>query len=185
LNDAGASLKDTKVRSSEAKQCDPQQKEVAMPVQRLKEYLNRNNVKYVSIVHSEAYTAQEIAELAHVSGKELAKTIVIKKDGQAAMAVLSASHKIEWNLLKAATGAVKVELAGEREFRDMFPDCEVGAMPPFGNLYGMEVFVETSLTRDREIAFNAGSHIELIKLSFEDFSRLVNPKVANFSANNA
>jgi Ala-tRNA(Pro) deacylase len=155
-----------------------------MPVQRLKEYLNRNNVKYVSIVHSEAYTAQEIAALAHVSGKELAKTVVIKKDGQAAMAVLSASHKIDWNLLKAATGAVKVELAGEQEFRDMFPDCEVGAMPPFGNLYGIEVFVETSLTRDREIAFNAGSHIELIKLSFEDFSRLVKPKVANFSAGN-
>lgn len=155
-----------------------------MPIQRLKEYLNRNNVKYVSIVHSEAYTAQEIAALAHVSGKELAKTVVIKKDGQAAMAVLPASHKIDWNLLKAATGAAKVELAGERELRDMFSDCEVGAMPPFGNLYRMEVFVETSLTRDREIAFNAGSHIELIKLSFEDFSRLVKPKVVNFSAGN-
>lgn len=114
MNDAGASLKDTKVRSSEAKQCNPQQKEVAMPVQRLKEYLNRNNVKYVSIVHSEAYTTQEIAALAHVSGKELAKTVVIKNDSQAAMAVLSASHKIDWNRLKAATGAAKVELASEQ-----------------------------------------------------------------------
>ena len=155
-----------------------------MPVQRLKEYLNRNNVKYVSIVHSEAYTAQEIAALAHISGKELAKTVVIKKADKMAMAVLPASHKIDWNLLKAATGAVEIELASEKEFRDMFPDCEVGAMPPFGNLYGMEVFVETSLTRDREIAFNAGSHIELIKLSFEDFSMLVKPKVASFSASN-
>jgi len=153
-----------------------------MPVQRLKEYLNRNNVKFVSIVHSEAYTAQEIAALVHVPGKELAKTVVIKKDGQTAMAVLPASYKIDWSLLKAVTGAVRVELAGEQEFRDMFPDCEVGAMPPFGNLYGMEVFTETSLANDREIVFNAGSHIELIKLSFEDFSRLVKPKVAHFSA---
>ena len=170
---------------TEVKECNPQQKEVAMPVQRLKEYLNRNNVKFVSIVHSEAYTAQEIAALAHISGKELAKTVVVKKDGKAAVAVLPASHKIDWSLLKAATGAVRVELAGEQEFRDMFPDCEVGAMPPFGNLYGMEVFVEMSLTRDSEIAFNAGSHIELIKLSFDDFSRLVKPKVAHFSAGTA
>ena len=172
------------VHSPEVRGMNAYEKEVVMPVQRLKEYLKRNNIKYVSIVHSEAYTAQEIAALAHVSGKELAKTVVIKKDGQMAMAVLSASHKIDWNRLKAATGAVKVELAGEKEFRDMFPDCEVGAMPPFGNLYKMEVFVETSLTRDEEIAFNAGSHIELIKLSFEDFSRLVKPKVASFSTSN-
>ena len=153
-----------------------------MPVQRLKEYLNSNNVKYVSLVHSEAYTAQEIAELTHVSGRELAKTVIVKKDGQMAMAVLPASHKVDWNLLKTATGAVKIELAGEREFEDRFPDCEIGAMPPFGNLYGMDVFVEESLMKDKEIAFNAGSHIELIKLLYEDFARLVKPKVARFSS---
>jgi Ala-tRNA(Pro) deacylase len=153
-----------------------------MPVQRLKEYLNSNNVKYVSIVHSEAYTAQKIAELAHVSGKELAKTVIIKKDGKMAMAVLPASHKIDWDHLKRASGAASIELASEQEFKDMFADCDIGAMPPFGNLYGMEVFVETSLTRDRDIAFNAGSHIELVKLSFEDFSRLVRPKVVSFSS---
>jgi Ala-tRNA(Pro) deacylase len=153
-----------------------------MPVQRLKEYLSSNNVKYVSIVHSEAYTAQGIAELAHIPGKELAKTVIIKKDGKMAMAVLPASHKIDWDLLKQATGATSIELASEQEFTDMFADCDIGAMPPFGNLYGMEVFVETSLTRDKDIAFNAGSHIELVKLSFEDFSRLVRPKVVSFSS---
>jgi Ala-tRNA(Pro) deacylase len=153
-----------------------------MPVQRLKEYLGSNKVKYISIVHSEAYTAQKIAELAHVSGKELAKTVIIKKDGKMAMAVLPASHKIDWDLLKQATGAASLELSSEQEFKDMFADCDIGAMPPFGNLYGMEVFVETTLTRDKDIAFNAGSHIELVKLSFEDFSRLVKPRVVSFSA---
>jgi Ala-tRNA(Pro) deacylase len=153
-----------------------------MPVQRLKEYLNKNHVRYISIIHSEAYTAQEIAELAHVSGRELAKTVIIRKDGKMAMAVLPASYKIDWDLLRTATGAARIELAGEQEFTDMFTDCEIGAMPPFGNLYGMEVFVETGLTRDKDIAFNAGSHVELVKLSMEEFLRLVRPKVVSFSS---
>jgi Ala-tRNA(Pro) deacylase len=152
-----------------------------MPVQRLKEYLGSNNIKYVSIVHSEAYTAQEVAESAHVSGNEMAKTVIIKKDDKMAMVVLPASQKIDWRLLKAETGTSRIELASEREFKNMFPDCEIGAMPPFGNLYAMEVFVDASLTKDKEIAFNAGSHTELIKLSYEDFSRLVKPKVINLS----
>jgi Ala-tRNA(Pro) deacylase len=102
---------------------------------------------------------------------------MVKIDGRMAMAVLPAPQKIDFALLKAGVGATRVELAGEREFMDMFPDCEVGAMPPFGNLYGMEVYVAESLARDEEIAFNAGSHIELIKLSYKDFARLVGPKV--------
>jgi Ala-tRNA(Pro) deacylase len=153
-----------------------------MPAQRLKGYLDLNKIKYVSVVHSEAYTAQEIAELTHIAGKELAKTVIVKKDGQMTMAVLPASHKIDWDLLKEATGADKIGLADEKEFEGMFPDCEIGAMPPFGNLYGMEVYVEESLTKDREIAFNSGSHIELVKLSYEDFSRLIKPKVIRFSS---
>ena len=92
------------------------------------------------------------------------------------MAVLPASQKIDFTLLQAAVGAT-VELAAEQEFTDMFPDCEVGAMPPFGNLYGLEVYVAESLTRDKDIAFNAGSHIELMKLSYKDFSMLVKPKI--------
>lgn len=153
-----------------------------MALQRLKEYLDKNKIKYSSIVHSKAYTAQEIAALAHVSGKELAKTVIVKKDGQMAMAVMPASEKIDWGLLKAATGATKIEIAGEKEFERLFPDCDIGAMPPFGNLYGMEVYVDSALTNDKEIVFNAGTHVELFRLSYDDFARLVKPTEVKFSS---
>jgi Ala-tRNA(Pro) deacylase len=153
-----------------------------MPVQKLKQFLDDQRIKYVTISHSPAYTAQEIAGLAHVPGKELAKTVMVKIDGRMAMAVLPASYQIDFDLLWEATGARTVELASEKEFSDMFPGCEVGAMPPFGNLYNMEVFVAESLAEDEEIAFNAGSHIELIRLAYEDFERLVQPDVLKFSA---
>ncbi|MEE8264606.1 MAG: YbaK/EbsC family protein [Gammaproteobacteria bacterium] len=155
-----------------------------MPVRKLKEFLNSHDIKYVTINHSPAYTAQEIAESAHIPGKELAKTVIIKIDGKLAMAVLPASYKIDLEQFKNATGASNVELANEREFRQMFPECEVGAMPPFGNLYDMEVFVAQTLAEDEAIAFNAGSHTELIKLSYKDFEHLVEPKVIKFSALN-
>lgn len=153
-----------------------------MPVQKLKKFLDDNYIKYVSISHSPAYTAQEIAGLAHVPGKELAKTVMVKIDGTMAMAVLPASYQVDFDLLKEATSACRVELASEPEFSDMFPGCEVGAMPPFGNLYNMEVFVAESLADDEEIAFNAGSHTELIQLAYEDFERLVEPTVLKFSS---
>ena len=152
-----------------------------MPSPKLKEFLDSNHVKYVAITHSTAYTAQEIAALAHVRGKELAKTVMVKLDGKMAMAVLPALHKVDFSLLKTATGAKTVELSGEAEFKSLFPDCEAGAMPPFGNLYGMAVFVDESLAEDEEIAFNAGSHSELIRLFYKDFERLVKPAVASFS----
>jgi Ala-tRNA(Pro) deacylase len=152
-----------------------------MPVRKLKEFLDSNKVKYVTISHSMAYTATEIAASAHIPEKELAKTVVLKIDGKMAMAVLSASHKVDFDRLKGALGAGSVELASEVEFKDRFSDCDIGAMPPFGNLYGMEVFVADSLAEDKEIAFNAGSHTELIKLSYGDFERLVKPKVVTFS----
>jgi Ala-tRNA(Pro) deacylase len=148
-----------------------------MPVQRLKEFLDTNQVKYVSIRHSPAFTAQEIAASAHVPGKELAKTVMVKIDGRMAMAVLPASLKVDFHKIQEAAGAEQVELAPEKEFRDMFPGCEVGAMPPFGNLYGMDVFVAPQLAEDEEISFNAGNHTELLKLSFGDFQRLVEPKI--------
>ena len=153
-----------------------------MPVKRLKEFLDSHNIKYLVISHSPAYTAQAIAASAHVSGKELAKTVIVKLDGKMAMAVLPASYQVDFDLMKAAVGAKKVELATEAEFKDLFPGCEVGAMPPFGNLYDMEVFVAGRLAEDDEIAFNAGSHTELIKLAYKDFERLVKPKVVKFSA---
>jgi Ala-tRNA(Pro) deacylase len=153
-----------------------------MPVKKLKEHLDDHHVKYVTIKHSSAYTAQEVAASAHIPGKELAKTVMVKVDGEMAMAVLPASYKVDFGLLKEAAEAGSVELASEEEFEGMFADCEIGAMPPFGNLYGMAVFVADSLADDEEIAFNAGSHRELIKLAYKDFERLVAPKVVKFSS---
>jgi Ala-tRNA(Pro) deacylase len=152
-----------------------------MPTKKLKEFLDSNKIKYSSISHSSAYTAMEIAAMAHVPGKDLAKTIMVKINGHMAMVVLPATHMIKMDLLKKAVGNENIRLATEEEFRDKFPDCEVGAMPPFGNLYSMEVYASSALRDDEEIVFNAGTHSELIKLSYKDFERLVNPKVAEIS----
>jgi len=152
-----------------------------MPLTKIKEFLNQHNIKYIIIKHSSAFTAQEIAANAHISGKELAKTVMIKFDGKMAMAVLPASYKISFDDLKEVLGVEKVRLAYEQEFMDKFPDCEVGAMPPFGNLYGLEVYVAESLADDEEIAFNACSHTELIRMNYKDFEELVKPKRMKFS----
>jgi Ala-tRNA(Pro) deacylase len=151
-----------------------------MPAHELKTFLDAQRVKYVSIRHSPAYTAQEIAASAHVAGKEMAKTVMVKVDGTMAMAVLPASQKVDLATLRGIIGAKKVELASEADFRNRFPGCELGAMPPFGNLYSMEVYVSEGLAEDDEIAFNAGSHTELIRLAYRDFERLVKPKVLRF-----
>ncbi|MBN2477403.1 MAG: YbaK/EbsC family protein [Pirellulales bacterium] len=153
-----------------------------MPVRRLKEFLDSQGVKYVTITHSPAFTAQEIAASAHIPGQELAKTVMAKLDDRMVMAVLPASCRVVLDVLKESTGAKHVELAGEQEFRDQFPECEPGAMPPFGNLYGMDVFVSESLAEDEEIAFNAGNHTELIRLAYHDFERLVEPTVIKMAA---
>ena len=150
-----------------------------MPVEKLKWFLDKENVKYTTISHSRAYTAQEVAQSAHIPGKELAKTVMVKIDGKMAMAVLHASYRVDFDRLKAAAEAGHVELASEQEFKDRFPECELGAMPPFGNLYGMEVYVARSLAEDSEIVFNAGSHTELMRLAYKDFERLVKPKVVS------
>ena len=152
-----------------------------MPVKKLKAFLDEQHIKYVSITHSTAYTAQEIAASAHIPGKEVAKTVMVKVDGAMAMAVLPASYQIDFDLLKTAIGAQEVELATEEEFKGLFPECEVGAMPPFGNLYGMDVFMAASLAEDEEIAFHAGSHTELIQMAFPDYVRLVTPVQLHFS----
>jgi Ala-tRNA(Pro) deacylase len=144
-----------------------------MLAKQLKDFLDSHNVKYVTMTHSTAYTAQEIASLAHIRGEEFAKTVIVRIDGTLVMAVLPASYHVDLALLKEASKGKKIALASEADFRGRFPECETGAMPPFGQLYGMEVFVDETLTRDKEIAFNAGTHHELI--------RLVQPKVARFS----
>ena len=153
-----------------------------MALTRLREYLDSHNVKYVVISHSLAYTAQGVAALTHIPGKELAKTVIVKIDGTLAMAVLPASCQVDLARVKALLGAETVELASEREFKDRFPDCETGAMPPFGNLYGMDVYADESLTQDKEIAFNAGSHWELVRMAWADVERLVVPRVIKLAA---
>jgi Ala-tRNA(Pro) deacylase len=155
----------------------------SMPVQKLKEFLDKEGVKYVVISHSPAYTAQEIAASAHIPGKELAKTVMVDIDGKIAMAVLPASQKVDLELLREAAGAERVALAREQVFQHRFPDCDLGAMPPFGNLYDMDVYVADSMTEDEEIVFNAGARTELVKLAYHDFDRLVRPKVMRFAVN--
>ena len=152
-----------------------------MPIHRLREFLDEHKVKYVVISHSVAYTAQGIAALVHISGKELAKSVIVKMDGQFTMAVVPASRNVDLMSLKKAGRANTVELASEMEFKGKFPDCETGAMPPFGNLYDMAVFADERLARDKEIAFNAGSHRELVRLAWSDFEELVKPKMVNIA----
>jgi Ala-tRNA(Pro) deacylase len=152
-----------------------------MPTQALKQFLGDNHVKYTTITHSPEYTAQEIAASAHIPGKDLAKTVIVKIDGDFAMAVLPASMHVSIACLKEATGAGDVEIASEEEFEKLFPDCELGAMPPFGNLYDMPVFVAQELREDTEIAFNAGTHSELVRLTYSDFDKLVHPVVVTLN----
>ncbi|MCF8357149.1 MAG: YbaK/EbsC family protein [Prolixibacteraceae bacterium] len=152
-----------------------------MPVKKLKAFLDEKKVKYVSISHSKAYTSQEVAALTHISGKEMAKTVLIKIDGELAMTVLPASYRIDFEMLRTIMKTRKVTLAGEMEFKDRFPDCEIGAMPPFGNLYDMDVYVAESLAEDEEIAFSAGLHSEIIKMKYRDFDKLVKPHILKFS----
>ena len=148
-----------------------------MPVSKLKQYLDDNEIKFVTVSHSAAYTAQEVAAVAHISGKELAKTVMVKVNGELAMAVLPASQYVDFEVLAEAAGGATVEMAGEEEFESRFPDCEMGAMPPFGNLYDMNVYLSPALAEDEEVAFNAGSHTELVKLKYSDYERLVEPAI--------
>jgi len=152
-----------------------------MPVQKLKDMLDQHHVKYMVLTHSQAYTAQEVAASAHIPGREVAKTVIVKLDGRMIMVVVPASHRVNLQKLKEATGAAKAELATEEEFSELFPDCSPGAMPPFGNLYGLDVVVAKRLTEDVEIAFNAGSHTELMRLPYKDFESLVHPKVLSLT----
>jgi Ala-tRNA(Pro) deacylase len=151
-----------------------------MSLRKLRNFLDERQVKYVTITHSPAFTAAEIAAVAHIPGKEMAKTVMVKVDGEMAMVVLPASMKVDFNRLLDATGAQEVELAHESEFRGLFPECDLGAMPPFGNLFGLRTFVAEELTEDDEIAFNAGSMTELIRLAYRDYERLVGPRVLPF-----
>jgi Ala-tRNA(Pro) deacylase len=153
-----------------------------MALSSLREYLDRHNARYLVISHSAAFTAQGIAALAHISGKELAKTVMVKLNDRLVMAVLPAAFHLDLELLKRASGTQVAEIAAEEDFRELFPECETGAMPPFGHLYGIELLVEESLSKHREITFNACSHRELIRLDWKDFQKLARPKLMRFAA---
>lgn len=150
-----------------------------MPVQRLKDILDRNNIRYVIVSHSIAYTSAAIAVVTHIPGKEIAKSVMVVADGAVAMVVMPGSKHVDLRALKKALGANEIALAREHQFAHVFPDCEVGAMPPFGNLYGVPVYVDRSLSEDREIAFNAGSHRVLLRMAYTDYVSLVKPQVVD------
>lgn len=153
-----------------------------MPIaSRLAEYLDEYGVIYAAIRHPKAYTAQEVAAQLHCRGKEMVKTVVIKAGPHSILAVLPATHRIDFYMLSDVLQFEDVRLATEPEFQDLFPECEPGAMPPFGNLYGVPVLCDNSLTEDEVIHFNAGTHTEAIRVRFEDFRRLVKPKIASFA----
>jgi Ala-tRNA(Pro) deacylase len=147
-----------------------------MPNKALKDFLESHHVKYSVIPHAPGYTIQEIAASAHVSGKKIAKTVIVKIDDQLAMVVLPANHHVNFAALREITGSTNIDLARESDFKTKFPECELGAMPPFGNLYGMPVYVSRYLSHDT-IAFNSGSHAELVQMNYQDFMDLVKPKI--------
>jgi len=153
-----------------------------MPVVRkLQEYLDQHNIKYQVLTHSLAYTAQEVAATQHIPGKQVAKVVMVKKDnGAPVMLVLPASHNVDFSRLRQVLGE-RAELEQEREFRGLFPGCEVGAEPPFGNLFNLDTFVDASLAEDEEIVFNGGSHWQTIRMRYDDYVRLVHPRVAKFA----
>src|SRR5690625_3051635 len=148
-----------------------------MPLRRLINYLDEHDKKYVVIKHSPAFTAQEVAASAHIPGKDMLKTVMVKIDGEMKMVVLPSTHDVDFNFMKETMEVSEVELATEEEFETMFPDCELGAMPPFGNFYDMETLVAESLTEDEEVAFNAGTHKELVQMNYRDYEELVAPQV--------
>jgi len=149
--------------------------------QRLERYLREEGVSFETMIHSVAYTAQEVAAAQHTPGRQLAKVVLADADGQLVMLVLPASYRVDFPKLKSALKAKKVRLAMEEEFAGTFTDCEVGAMPPFGNLYEVPVYADGSLSNVREIVFKVGSHTTSMKMRFSDYERLVEPGIADFA----
>jgi Ala-tRNA(Pro) deacylase len=148
---------------------------------RLENYLRENQVPFEEQHHSRAVTAQEVAASEHVSGRMLAKTVMVLADGEMVMLALPAPSLVDLEKAAAALGVDQARLAEEQEFEDSFPDCEVGAMPPFGNLYGVPVYVEKTLAEDETIVFRSGTHCETMSVSYSDFERLVEPTEAEFA----
>lgn len=148
-----------------------------MTTQRLEQYLRAHDVRFDTVPHDHAITALDAARRAHLASHDVAKTVVVKLDGRLAMAVIPANEWISLEALRQGTGARSASLASENEFSERFPECDVGAMPPFGNLYGMDVYAADTLSHDHSIAFNAGHHDELLRMGWGDYERLVHPRI--------
>jgi Ala-tRNA(Pro) deacylase len=161
---------------------EPREEDELMPLtEEIQKFLDDNKVRYEILSHERAMTAQEVAHSVHITGKEVAKCVMVLADAQMLMVVIPAPHRLSPEKLKAQTNAKEVRLAREDEFRHLFPECELGAMPPFGSVYGLPVYMDKSLERYTEIVFNACTHTEVIKMSLSDFEALVKPTVGEFS----
>ena len=148
---------------------------------RLEQYFRDNGVGYQIMTHPVAYTAQEVAAAQRVPGKQVAKVVIVLADGKAVMLAQPANSRIDFAKLKDVLGAQEVRLARENEFSDLFPDCDTGAMPPFGNLYDVPIYVDRALSEDTEIVFQAGTHRETMRITYQDYARLARPTVADFA----
>ncbi|MEP6935783.1 MAG: YbaK/EbsC family protein [Nitrospirota bacterium] len=152
-----------------------------MPVlKRLQSYLDTNKIPYELVSHQKAYTAHDVAQTLDVPGKLIAKVVMVKSDNYFVMTVLPSTWRVDLKRLRDVLEVRDVRLATEAEITNMFPDCQVGTMPPFGNLYGVEVYVDQLLTEDESIIFEAGTYVGAMKLRYKDFAALVRPKVAVF-----
>lgn len=149
--------------------------------ERLETYLREQGVRYELTPHPEAYTAQEVAAAEHVPGRQFAKVVIADVDGRQVMLILPAAARVDLVKLRSALGAKVARLAREEEFASLFPDCETGAMPPFGHLYDVPVYVDESLSTQPRIVFNACSHRETIALSVSDYLKLVTPTITEFA----
>jgi Ala-tRNA(Pro) deacylase len=174
-------LRECQIAGLGAASGEPESEENPMLAKSLKNYLDERNIKYVTIIHSPAYTAREVAHSAHIPERGLAKTVMVFIDGTLAMAVLPANRRVQVEELQRLTGSDDIRLAHEDEFKSYFPDCEPGAIPPFGNLYDMSVYVSPELATEPEIVFSAGSHTELIRMGWLDYRSLVAPRMAEFA----
>jgi Ala-tRNA(Pro) deacylase len=150
-------------------------------IKKLKELFEETKVSYEVYNHPLAYTAQEIAQRQHFSGNEMAKVVMLKVDGKVVMAVVTGNQKVHLPAVRASLAACDVSLATEDEFYSKFPGCEIGAMPPFGNLYGLPVYVDPAVTHDESIYFNAGNHVQTVRMRYKDFESLVNPIVVRLT----
>lgn len=149
--------------------------------ERLKYSLDERGIAYQTLDHREVFTAQEVAAAAHVPGRQLAKVVIVRENGSGhVMMVLPASSRLDLTSLRRVTGRRKLSLAREEEFAGLFPDCDPGAMPPFGNLYDMPVYIDACFPHAKDFFFQAGNHREVVRLRYDDYERLVRPTVGEF-----